>query len=138
MPSAAATGVRPAAAASAAIFAATIAESSGALPSGPNTAGKCAGCSRPRKTCASVTVSGPPPRYAAGPGTAPAEAGPTRSRVPSHRAIDPPPAATVSIANIGVRMRTPATTVSLARSKLPAQCETSVEVPPMSKPISCL
>ncbi len=37
---------------------------------------------------------------------------------------------------IGARMRTPATCVSNARSNSPAKCETSVEVPPMSKPIT--
>ena len=36
---------------------------------------------------------------------------------------------------IGARMRTPATCVSNARSNSPAKCETSVEVPPMSKPM---
>ena len=39
------------------------------------------------------------------------------------------------IAIIGARMRTPATSVSKARSKLPAYSATSVEVPPMSKPM---
>ena len=33
-------------------------------------------------------------------------------------------------------MRTPATSVSKARSYAPAKCDTSVEVPPMSKPMS--
>ena len=37
---------------------------------------------------------------------------------------------------IGARMRTPATSVSKARSYSPSKCDTSVEVPPMSKPIS--
>ena len=37
---------------------------------------------------------------------------------------------------IGARMRTPATSVSNARSYSPAKCDTSVEVPPMSKPMS--
>ncbi len=37
---------------------------------------------------------------------------------------------------IGARMRTPATWVSKARSNSPAKCDTSVEVPPMSKPIT--
>jgi len=38
---------------------------------------------------------------------------------------------------IGARMRTPATSVSKARSYSPSKWETSVEVPPMSKPIRC-
>ena len=39
------------------------------------------------------------------------------------------------IAIIGARMRTPATAVSNARSNPPAYSATSVEVPPMSKPM---
>ncbi len=53
----------------------TAATSSGASPPGPKTRGKCSGCNRPSRTCASVTVSGPPLPYAAGPGIAPAEFG---------------------------------------------------------------
>src|ERR1700757_4586872 len=49
--------------------------------------------------------------------------------------MNPPPAATVWINIIGARMRTPATSVSNARSYSPSKCETSVEVPPMSKPM---
>ena len=49
--------------------------------------------------------------------------------------MEPPPAATVLIAIIGARIRTPATAVSKARSKAPAYSATSVEVPPMSKPM---
>ncbi len=37
---------------------------------------------------------------------------------------------------IGARSRTPATSVSKARSNSPAKCDTSVDVPPMSKPIT--
>ena len=37
---------------------------------------------------------------------------------------------------IGARMRTPATSVSKARSYSPSKWETSVEVPPMSKPMT--
>ena len=44
-----------------------------------------------------------------GPGSAPAQSGPTRKRAPSKCRIEPPPAATVLIAIIGARMRTPAT-----------------------------
>ena len=39
------------------------------------------------------------------------------------------------IAIIGARMRTPATAVSNARSNAPSYSATSVEVPPMSKPM---
>ena len=49
--------------------------------------------------------------------------------------MEPPPAATVLIAIIGARMRTPATAVSNARSNAPSYSATSVEVPPMSKPM---
>ena len=126
----------PISAASAANPAATIPASSGWLPSAPNTCGKCAGWIRPSMTLASVTVSGPPARYAAGPGSAPAESGPTRYRLPSNASTDPPPAATVWMLSIGARIRTPATCVSYCRSNSPAKCETSVDVPPMSKPIT--
>ena len=37
---------------------------------------------------------------------------------------------------IGARMRTPATSVSKTRSNCPLKCDTSVEVPPMSKPMT--
>jgi hypothetical protein len=36
---------------------------------------------------------------------------------------------------MGARRRTPATWVSKSRSKWPSKCDTSVEVPPMSKPM---
>ena len=36
---------------------------------------------------------------------------------------------------MGARMRTPATSVSKVRSYSPSKCDTSVEVPPMSKPM---
>jgi hypothetical protein len=51
---------------------------------------------------------------------APAESGPTRKRAPSKCRIEPPPAATVWMLIIGARMRTPATSVSKARSYSPA------------------
>ena len=38
--------------------------------------------------------------------------------------------------SIGARIRTPATCVSYCRSNSPAKCDTSVEVPPMSNPIT--
>ena len=56
----------------------------------------------------------------AGPGMAPADSGPTRSRMPSKRQMEPPPAATVCTASIGAFRREPAITVSPARSKRPA------------------
>ena len=40
------------------------------------------------------------------------------------------------MASIGARSRTPATCVSYSRSNSPAKCDTSVEVPPMSKPMA--
>ncbi len=46
--------------------------------------------------------------------------GPTRKRAPSNTRIEPPPAATVWIAIIGARMRTPATSDSKLRSYSPA------------------
>ena len=49
--------------------------------------------------------------------------------------MEPPPAATVWMDSIGARIRTPATCVSYSRSNSPAKCDTSVEVPPMSKPM---
>mgnify|MGYP003694136373 CR=1 FL=1 len=36
---------------------------------------------------------------------------------------------------MGARIRTPATSVSNARSYSPSKCDTSVDVPPMSKPM---
>src|SRR5262249_7750153 len=68
-----------------------------------------------------------------GPGFAAAESGPTRKRAPSKCSIEPPPAATVWMSIIGARMRTPATSVSNARSYSPSKWDTSVDVPPMSK-----
>ena len=50
--------------------------------------------------------------------------------------MDPPPAATVWMASMGARIRTPATWVSYCRSNSPAKWDTSVEVPPMSNPIT--
>ncbi len=47
----------------------------------------------------------------------------------------PPPAATVWMFIIGAVMRTPAIRVFSTRSYSPAKWQTSVEVPPMSKPM---
>ena len=74
----------------------------------------------PTITLQSVTASGPPRRYDAGPGFAPADSGPTRKREPSKLQIEPPPAATVWMRIIGARSRTPATSVTNARSYSPA------------------
>jgi hypothetical protein len=51
---------------------------------------------------------------------APALSGPTRNRPPSKATIEPPPAATVWMRIMGARIRTPATSVSKARSNAPA------------------
>ena len=37
---------------------------------------------------------------------------------------------------MGARTRTPAISISITRSNSPAKCDTSVDVPPMSKPIT--
>jgi hypothetical protein len=78
-----------------------------------------------------------PPIAWPGPGCAP-RSSPARPAAGCHRngRIEPPPAATVWMLIIGARMRTPATSVSNARSNSPAKCDTSVDVPPMSKPIT--
>ncbi len=52
-----------------------------------------------------------------GAGDAPADSGPTRRRAPSKEMIEPPPAATVWMRSIGARKRTPATSLSNARSR---------------------
>src|SRR5918999_1042111 len=69
----------------------------------------------PSSRFASVTVgSSPPLSYPAGPGSAPAEWGPTRRAPPaSAQAMEPPPALTVCTSTIGSFMGTPATTVSV-------------------------
>ena len=51
---------------------------------------------------------------------APADIGPTRNRAPSNVQIEPPPAATVWMRIIGAASRTPATSVTYARSYSPA------------------
>ena len=48
----------------------------------------------------------------------------------------PPPAATVLMSSCGDRIETPAVRVSSTCSYVPAYRETSVDVPPMSKPIT--
>mmetsp|Transcript_5844 Transcript_5844/g.16555 ORF Transcript_5844/g.16555 Transcript_5844/m.16555 type:complete len:220 (+) Transcript_5844:98-757(+) len=123
---------RSTSAASRAKPASTAGRSRGSFWLAPKTLGKYLGCSLPVITLQSVMVRGPPRRYAAGPGSAPALSGPTRRRVPSNRQMEPPPAATVWMLIMGARMRTPATSVSSVRSYSPAKCATSVEVPPMS------
>jgi hypothetical protein len=73
--------------------------------------------------------------YAAGPGSAPAERGPTRSAPPlSAEAIEPPPADTVCTSTVGCRIGTPATTDPVVVCTSPPTIgATSVLVPPMSK-----
>jgi len=51
-----------------------------------------------------VTASGPPLRYAAGPGSAPAEWGPAWNRPLRKVRRDPPPAATVDKSSIGAKI----------------------------------
>ena len=95
-----------------------------------------AGSSRPSSRLTSVSVSGPPAPYAAGPGRAPALWGPTCRRPFSTRQMEPPPAATVSIASAGATSRASPTWCSKTYSKSPSNRATSVLVPPMSKLIT--
>ena len=91
----------------------------------------------PSTTLASVTVgSAPPFPYAAGPGSAPADCGPTRSAFVSSGtwAIEPPPAPTVCTFTDGTLIRKWLIEVSRPIVGCPFwQSATSVEVPPMSK-----
>ena len=86
---------------------------------------------------ASVTVgSAPPLPYAAGPGSAPADCGPTRNALVSSGtcAIEPPPAPTVCTFTDGTLIRKWPIAVSRPIVGWPFwQSATSVEVPPMSK-----
>uniref|UniRef100_A0A6B0UNA8 Putative secreted protein n=1 Tax=Ixodes ricinus TaxID=34613 RepID=A0A6B0UNA8_IXORI len=50
--------------------------------------------------------------------------------------MEPPPAATVLMSSWGAWMVTPAVVVSKVWSKCPSNLLTSVEVPPMSKPMT--
>ena len=52
--------------------------------------------------------------------------------------MEPPPAATVLISIIGALILTPANSVSKDLSYSPAKWQTSVDVPPISKPINLL
>ena len=80
--------------------------------------GEMRGWILPTQTLASVTVErAAAPVAGAGRDRRRRDSGPTRKRAPSKCSIEPPPAATVLIAIIGARMRTPATSVSNARSK---------------------
>ena len=112
-------------AARAASASSAIAPASGAsLPSSPST------------TLASVTVGSVPPcPYAAGPGRAPAECGPTRSAPPASRqAIEPPPAPTVWRSSIGSATgRPPTGRAPVSRAAPSSITQTSHDVPPMSK-----
>ena len=90
----------------------------------------------PSTTFASVTVgSSPPLPYAAGPGSAPADCGPTRSAFVSCGTcpIEPPPAPTVCTLTDGTLIRNWPIDVSRPIVGWPFwQRATSVEVPPMS------
>ncbi len=83
-----------------------------------------------------MTVGASPPRpYAAGPGSAPADSGPTRSAFVSSGtwAIDPPPAPTVWTSTDGTLILNWPTVVSRPIVGAPSRhSDTSVDVPPMS------
>ena len=99
---------------------------------------RCSGRRRPSTACASVTVGASPRPYAAGPGSAPALCGPTRSAPPaSNQAIEPPPAPTVCKSTAGVRIGIPSIIRSVRSSSRPGQSDTSAEVPPISNVIAC-
>ena len=91
----------------------------------------------PSTTLASVTVgSVPPVAYAAGPGAAPADCGPTRSAWvrAGTWAIDPPPAPTVRTSTEVARtLRSPTVVSRPMRGVRSSTSATSVDVPPMSK-----
>uniref|UniRef100_A0A182IL16 Secreted protein n=1 Tax=Anopheles atroparvus TaxID=41427 RepID=A0A182IL16_ANOAO len=72
----------------------------------------------------------------AGPGCAPADSGPTTNRPLRKNNREPPPAATVLMSSCGAWMVTPAVVLSITCSYAPAYRDTSVDVPPMSNPIS--
>ncbi len=76
-----------------------------------------------------MSESGPPAPYDAGPGLAPALCGPTANRPCSTRQIEPPPAATVSMARAGVASVTGPTWCENTYSKSPSNRATSVLVP---------
>ncbi len=82
-PSATSTGLRPISSARVSKATVTASVSNGSSPLSPNTLGKNSGRNLPSSTLQSVTASGPRLRYAAGPGSAPAESGPTLMRDPS-------------------------------------------------------
>src|SRR4051794_1359238 len=91
---------------------------------------------RPSTGGASVPVGSTPPRaYEIGPGSAPAERGPTRS-VPSGdtQAIEPPPAPTVTTSIIGILLGYAPTLPSVVSVGWPSTTTlTSVDVPPPSQ-----
>ncbi len=87
---------------------------------------------------ASVAVGSVPPRpYAAGPGSAPAERGPTRKMPPeSTYAIEPPPAPIVSTSTIGIIAWYGPTFVSsrcFMRRRPSCASPMSADVPPTSR-----
>ena len=131
IPSAHSSSPRPRRSARSPTTAAAASPSSRTPPARGRSAGK-----RPSTTLASVTVGSVPPcPYAAGPGRAPAECGPTRRAPPeSIHAMLPPPADTVATSSIGRCRGWPAISVLLVRAGVPSRTRaTSHEVPPMSK-----
>src|SRR3990167_1641330 len=70
-----------------------------------------------------------------GPGSAPADCGPTRKAPPrSNQAMDPPPAPTLWMSSMGTATGTPPTLPSFVVASSPLSSRaTSVEVPPISK-----
>ena len=95
----------------------------------------------PHTSAASVIVGSVPPRsYAAGPGVAPADRGPTVSAPTSSSAtIDPPPTAMLCDGRpTGTRTTWPATWRWRAMAGAPPSTKaTSVLVPPMSNATAC-
>ena len=91
----------------------------------------------PSTTLASVTVgSVPPAEYAAGPGVAPADCGPTRRAWVSGGtcAMEPPPAPTVRTStDVARTLRSPTVVSRPMRGVRSSTSATSVDVPPMSK-----
>ena len=89
------------------------------------------------KQVAVVHRHGPPFAVAGGTGLTPADFGPTRKRKPSKRPqIEPPPAAMVGSAS-SARGCAPRRRRFRPPARTGGKCDTSVEVPPISKAIPC-
>src|SRR5216683_493391 len=79
------------------------------------------------------------PAAAAGPGSAPADPGPTRNAPPvSNQAMLPPPAPTVLISIMGSLTGWPPILPSVVWAIIPSTRATSVDVPPISRVMACL